>query len=674
MSNRFKKLRPFFAGVMSVSLVAAAFAPMESANANPGNGNGKGNAAVEQQRGNSGNVPHGPKRDIDGVTMVDSTSFLVDFDKTYPKGIDINRMLEVEAELDDESVVEVELTDYGVSSDDRSLVTVEHANDDLDGLAGTLRINDFELDFDFADEEEMFSLNIFHTNDIHGRTNMFPQLVTTLNEAKETYGDGLLLDAGDVFSGTLYFNEFRGQDALEFMNYMEYDAFVFGNHEFDLGDPDEGHPELVEFVENAEFPFVGANMDFSGDPGFDHINQQGGISFEAEDGMIYDGIVKEVDGEQVGIFGINTEDTVDISSPMDVTFSNYAEAAEEMVGLFEEAGVNKIIALTHLGYDSDPSVGNDLLLASKVEGIDVIIGGHSHTEVSPPTVLTENEHGEEMEPTVVAQAGEYGKFLGVVNVTFDENGVVVDSDGELMATGDREPDPEAAEMLKPYTEAIEELQNEPAGSTVKNDLPNPRHGDGDDVSVRANETALGNLITDAQLKAALKANEDTIMALQNGGGIRAPISAGEVTIGQLIEVQPFGNRLTLLELSGEELMQAFETSVFDAPAENGGFLHVSAGTKLTYDSDLDPGERVVSLEIEVDGEYVDIEQDEMYTIATNNFTATGGDGYEVFAQAYEDGRGTIVGNTDWEMLRDYMAELGEVDYDVEGRIVNLAAE
>ncbi|MBB6449988.1 2',3'-cyclic-nucleotide 2'-phosphodiesterase (5'-nucleotidase family) [Geomicrobium halophilum] len=520
---------------------------------------------------------------------------------------------------------------------------------------------------------ESFSMNIYHTNDLHSQTAMFPQMITTLNEAKDEHGEGLLLDAGDVFSGTLYFNEFHGQDAIEFMNMMEYDGFVPGNHEFDLGDEEEGHPELVEFFEAAEFPILAANMDFSADDGLDELTEEG-ISDEAEEGMIYDGKVLEHDGEQIGIFGLNTEDTANISSPADVEFNDYVDTAQNMVDQFEAEGINKVIALTHLGYDSDPSVGNDLLLAEQVEGIDVIIGGHSHTEIDPPTVVTENEDGEEMNPTVVGQAGEYGQNIGWMNVTFDANGVVVDSDGELLATEDREPDPDAQEMLEPYTEEIEELQNEEVGANVINELPNPRHGDGDEESVRANETALGNLITDAQLEAAQETDEDTIMALQNGGGIRESIEPGEATVGELIEVQPFGNRLTLLELSGEELIEAFETSVYNSPEENGGFLHISSGTRLTYDSSEDPGERVVSLEVEDNGEYESIQEDEMYTVATNHFTATGGDDLQVFANAYDDGRGTIVGSTDWEMLRDYMVDLEEVDYEVEGRIEDLDSD
>lgn len=522
----------------------------------------------------------------------------------------------------------------------------------------------------FADS---YTLTLFHTNDLHGRTDQYPLLITTLNEAREQYGEGLLLEAGDIFSGTLYFNEFQGQDALEFMNLMGYDAFVPGNHEFDLGDPEEGHQALAAFFSGANFPILGANLDFSASPEFaDMLGES--ISSDPQAGRLYDGIIVEHDGEQIGIFGLSTQDSKTISSPGQITISDYREAAEAMVAGFEEQGVNKIIALTHLGYDSDPSVGNDLLLAEYVEGIDIVIGGHSHTKVAPPTLMTENRDGEALTPTVIGQAGEYGQYLGVMQVTFDADGVVVDVSGELLAADEREADPDAAERLEPYTAAIEELRDTQVGAKVIAALPNPRHGNGDEQSVRADETALGNLITDAQLHAAHKVAPDTVMAIQNSGGIREPIEAGDVSVGNLIAVQPFGNRLTLLDVSGKELLETFEIALANAPDENGGFLHVSAGVKLAYDSGKPAGERVVSLEIAQEGAMQAVDSERTYTIATNNFTAAGGDSHSVLGAAYDDGRNTIVGNTDWEMLRDYMVERKEVFYQVEGRIVDVAQQ
>ncbi|GGC95090.1 bifunctional metallophosphatase/5'-nucleotidase [Vreelandella lutescens] len=518
---------------------------------------------------------------------------------------------------------------------------------------------------------QSFTLTLYHTNDLHGRTDAYPSLITTLNEAKATYGDGLLLEAGDIFSGTLYFNEFLGQDALTFMNAMGYDAFVPGNHEFDLGSPEAGHQALAAFFAEANFPVLGANLDFSAAAEFaERVGES--ISASPQSGYLYDGIIVEQEGEQIGIFGLSTQDSETISSPGEVVISDYREAAEAMVAAFEAQGVNKIIALTHLGYDSDPSVGNDLLLAQQVEGIDIIIGGHSHTRVTPPTLVSHTLAGEAKAPTAIGQAGEYGEHLGVMQVTFDADGVVQEVTGELLATEERTPDEAALAQLAPFTQAIEALRDQQVGATAIRTLENPRHGQGEAQSVRANETALGNLIADGQLYAAQRVVPDTIMAFQNSGGIREALPEGEVTVGELVAVQPFGNRLTLLEVTGAELLETFEIALANAPEENGGFLQVSAGTQLVFDSRLPVGERVVSLKVNREGAMQAIDPDKTYTVATNNFTAAGGDSHAALGAAYDDGRNTIVGNTDWEMLRDHIVALGEVFYQPEGRITDRA--
>ena len=518
-----------------------------------------------------------------------------------------------------------------------------------------------------------YTLTIFHTNDLHGRTDHYPQLITTLAEARERFGDGLLLDAGDIFSGTLYFTEYQGQDAVEFMNLMGYDAFVPGNHEFDLGDPEEGHQALAAFFAAADFPVLGANLDFSTSEEF--ADQWGeSISAEPQPGHLYDGIVVEHAGQRIGIFGLSTSSSNTVSSPGKVTISDYREAAEAMVAEFEAQGINKIVALTHMGYDSDPSMGNDLLLAQHVEGVDVIIGGHSHTRIEPPVMLTENDRGEPMASTVIGQAGEYGQYLGVMQVTFDDNGNVLEANGELLTTEEREPDAEAAALLAPYTAKIEEVRDTLVGARVVSALPNPRHGNGDEQSVRADETALGNLIADGQLEAARRVEPKTVLAIQNSGGIREPIAQGDVSVGELVAVQPFGNRLALLEVAGAELLETFEIALANAPVESGGFLQVSNGTELVYDSRQPVGERVVSLKVTQDGTLQPVDPESTYIIATNHFTAAGGDSHTALEAVYEDGRSTIVGNTDWEMLHDYMVSVGEVAYQVEGRITDQALE
>ena len=169
-------------------------------------------------------------------------------------------------------------------------------------------------------------------------------------------------------------------------------------------------------------------------------------------------------------------------------------------------------------------------------------------------------------------------------------------------------------------------------------------------------------------------NKNVVMAFQNGGGIRTAIDEGPITVGEIIAVLPFANTLATMELTGAEIKQAFEISVKSYPGENGGFLHVS-GTQVKFDSSKPVGQRVVSIAYKnAEGTYTEIKDDENYTIATNAFTAKGGDGFDVFAKAYKEGRVTDLGLSDWENLRDHVAKLVTVDPQIENRIVDVAGQ
>ncbi|MDQ0156950.1 5'-nucleotidase/2',3'-cyclic-nucleotide 2'-phosphodiesterase/3'-nucleotidase/5'-nucleotidase [Robertmurraya andreesenii] len=511
-----------------------------------------------------------------------------------------------------------------------------------------------------------FELNIMHFNDTHSHLDNVAKRVTAVKEFRKKKPDALLLDAGDVFSGTLYFNEFHGKADLEFMNLMRFDAMTFGNHDFDLGSTPNGHQALVEFIKGATFPFVSSNVDFSKDEKFAGLFTEK-ISAHPRNGHIYAGIVKNVKGERIGIFGLTTAETKVISSPGKITFSNYIEEAKRMVAEFQKRGINKIIALSHLGFDDNPAVDNDLELAKAVEGIDIIVGGHSHTALAKPVLIHEKA-----EPTVIVQAGQYGEYMGTLNVTFDENGVIVKQDGKLIPIAKQAADPEAAKLLKKYSDKISKVRNTPLGATAEEFLDNPRTlGDHSKPSVRKNETPLGNVITDGMLAKAKQYSPDVIMALHNGGGIRAPINKGEITVGEVIEALPFGFTLATMKITGAELKQAFERSLESYPREDSGFLHVS-GAKVKFDSSKPAGKRVISIQY-FDGEkYVPIQDDKTYTVATNTFTAKGGDGFDVFRKIYKEGRITDLGLSDWEILAEHLKKLGKVHPKVEGRIVDVA--
>lgn len=517
-----------------------------------------------------------------------------------------------------------------------------------------------------------FTLSLMHMNDTHARVAEMPKAITAIKEVRNEKPDALLLHGGDVFSGTLYFSEFEGQADLELMNLMGLDAMVFGNHEFDLGNSVNGHESLANFVKGANFPVISSNIDFSKDAHLKSLVSETDFTSTPALGEIHKGLIKEVNGEKVGIFGLTTESTAFVASPGAVEFLDYKESAEKAVAYFESQGVNKIISVNHLGFDSDPSVGNDLLLAQAVDGIDIIVGGHSHTKLSEPVIVDKKANGDQKDPTVIVQADQYLTHLGTLDVEFDKNGVITGQAGKLISLKDKENDAEAAKALLKYSGKIDETFGKEIGATLEVDLPNPRSRgeEGPTDSVRANETALGNLVTDGMLEKAKEYDPKTVIALQNGGGIRNHLNKGPVTVGAVIEVLPFGNTLSLVTLTGAEIKNTLEHSVRNSPNEEGGFLHMS-GMKMTFDSSKEVGKRVQSMKVKMNGEFVDIEMDKEYVITTNAFTARGGDGFELLGEAYENGRVTDLGLDDWVNLRDHMVKLGTVKPEIEGRIVDV---
>ncbi|RSD27015.1 bifunctional metallophosphatase/5'-nucleotidase [Mesobacillus subterraneus] len=505
--------------------------------------------------------------------------------------------------------------------------------------------------------DKPFELTIMHTNDTHAHLDTVAKRVSAIKQVRGESANSLLLDAGDVFSGTLYFNEYEGLADLEFMNLVGYDAMTFGNHEFD-----KGTATLANFVKDAKFPFVSANVDVKKDKNLKKYAKNKYAS-KPKDGEIYKGIVKEINGEKVGIFGLTTAETVEISSPgEDVKFTDYIEEAKAAVEAFEKQGINKIIALTHIGLN-DGGGDNDLTLAEAVDGIDVIVGGHTHVQLNAPLVV---EAGKE--PTVIVQANEYGKFLGTLDVTFDKKGKVTEYAGKLLDVNGYPEDLEAAQILNTkYKPAVDEMKKTVIGKTTV-DLV------GGNPAARTGETNLGNLITDGMLAKAKTINPNTVIAVQNGGGIRTSVSAGDITLAKVLEVMPFGNSLGIMQLKGAEIKEALEHSVSLAPKANGAFLQVS-GLKFEYNSSLPSGQRVVSVEVKEDGvNYVSLDANKTYTVATNTFTAKGGDGYTVFAKAYNEGRVSEPGFVDWEIFTEYVQSQDQktVSPAVEGRIVGIA--
>ncbi len=497
--------------------------------------------------------------------------------------------------------------------------------------------------------EAGFELTLLHTNDVHshyeagddglGGAGRMAHLIAA---TRLTAPHSLLLDAGDQFQGTLLFTVGGPSVVADVMNAMGYDAMALGNHEFDLGPA-----SLADFLERAEFPILGANVDASADASLD--------------GDIRPFDVFLFDGEIVAVFGLTTETAATASSPgPDVVFEPIVHRAQILVRVLERQGVNKIIALTHLGY------AQDLALAAAVAGIDVIVGGHSHTALGDdvatpyPTWATSSDG----EPVLVVTDGEWGKTLGRLDIVFDAAGRIVGATGGPVPITDDVPSvAEVDALVAPYAALADALLGQPVGVSDV-DL------DGDRSRTRSEETNLGNAIADAILRKAAPLGAS--VSIQNGGGIRASIPAGPVTMGQVLEVLPFGNEVTVVTLSGSDLRAALENGVSQVETGGGRFPQV-AGVRFRYGAAAADGTRVSTIELRDPGtgQYRALRADDEVVVATNDFLAGGGDGYSALAGGAERY------DTGWlvsDAFAEYLKAESPLHVEVEGRIARASPE
>jgi len=493
-----------------------------------------------------------------------------------------------------------------------------------------------------------FELTILHTNDLHAHYDSFEpwgepvqggvaRLKTAIDSEREDADYVLVLDAGDQFQGTLFYTVGGAEVVADVMNELAYDAMCIGNHEFD-----SGPAELARFIDLADFPVLSANTDAHADPDLAGRIEPYSLHF------FYD-------GQPVAVIGLTTEHTKTSSSPgPNVQFLDVASTAQRTVDDLREKGIDIIVALTHLGYE------HDLALAEAVDGIDIIVGGHSHTRLDPYPSVAESASGE---PVLVVTAHEWGKQLGCLDVTFTDDGRVASYAGAPIPMVEAIPeDREMLEILDAYRPAIDALMSHRVGS-AEVDL------DGARENVRVQETNLGNLICDAIL-AKTNALGATI-SIHNGGGIRASIPAGEVTMGQVLEVLPFGNQITVLTITGAELIAALENGVSGVEDDAGRFPHVG-GLRYTFDPMAAPGARISVVEAwdAASERYTAVNPAETYTLATNNYLADGGDGYDYAGVSERYDTGWLLSDA----LAEYLSASGPVALGVEGRIVKTIPE
>jgi len=474
----------------------------------------------------------------------------------------------------------------------------------------------------FAD----FELNILHINDFHSRIESINGYDSTCSAEEETknecFGGAarlkvaidetraglagknvLLLNAGDNFQGSLFYTTYKGAAEAEFLNLMKFDAMTVGNHEFD--DSEDG---LKTFLDKVNFPVVTANV---------HASEKSVIK-----GKIKPYIILTVGGQKIGIIGAVANDTPDLATPGPNIEIGVDEAdIRKQVEIVKGMGVDKIIALTHVGYP------RDLAVIAKIPDIDIVVGGHSHSLLSntdpkaegPYPTMVDNPGGYKVP---VVQAASYSKYLGDLHVVFDDKGVVKSATGDpILIDSKFKPDPTILARIKELGAPIEALKQKIIGSTAAT-------VDGGRDTCRAKECEMGNLVADAMLDRVK--DQGMQIAFANGGGLRASIDAGDVNMGEVLTVLPFQNTIATFQLKGSDVVAALESGVSQVEEGKGRFPQVS-GLKYSYDGTKAPGARVSAVEVKDGAGFKPLDPAATYGVVANNYTRQGGDGYKVFA-------------------------------------------
>ncbi|SFK04651.1 bifunctional metallophosphatase/5'-nucleotidase [Celeribacter neptunius] len=495
-----------------------------------------------------------------------------------------------------------------------------------------------------------YTLHILHTNDLHSRIEPitkydntcgaednaegkcfggYARLATKVAEMRaELDGENvLLLDAGDQYQGSLMYTTYKGDVEAEMMEKIGYDVMALGNHEFD-----DGPEGTIKLIDNVTFPVISGNLD---------VSQSNLLK-----GKVKNYTVLEVGGEKIAIISALAIDTPETSSPgPNVIFQDEADSLAADVAELEAEGVNKIIALTHVG------VTKDLALAGEVAGVDAIVGGHSHT-------LFSNEiEGAMAYPTMVGEvpvvsAYAYSKYLGHLVLTFDDEGTLISASGEpILLDASVAEDEEIKSRVAEFAGPIEELKAKIVAEAAA-DI------DGSRETCRAVECPMGNLVADAMLDRVK--DQGVEIAIQNGGGLRASIAGGQVTMGDVLTVLPFQNTLSTFEVTGATMVEALENGVSEMADGAGRFPQV-AGMSFTVDPAAEPGSRIS--DVMVGGAPIDPEK--AYGVVSNNYVRNGGDGYKMFISAqnaYDFGPDLA------DVLAEYMIENAPYAPYTDGRI------
>lgn len=479
----------------------------------------------------------------------------------------------------------------------------------------SLSVTSFAADTDSEAKAEMAGKTvILHTNDVHGAIEGYAYITALKADYEAKGAEVILVDAGDYSQGEVYVSDTKGLDAVEMMNVTGYDVVTLGNHEFDYG-----YAQIKENMTKADFKILCANV----------YGEDGTPIFDAN----YTYTTKS--GVKIGFFGMETPEAQTKANPAlikGLKFDTDLKAvAEKQLEALKDDDV--VIALSHLGVDdsSKPYTSYDLYNAAK--GIDFIIDGHSHS------VMTKGKNGEPIQSTGT-------KFANIGVIVIDDASKKIESNSLYEIKEDTAKDAVVAAAAQKITDRIDKEYGAVFAKS-KVELNGAKAPNGN----RDGETNNGDLITDAMLwkvmqnKEGLTVNEDHVVAITNGGGIRAAIKVGDVTKKDIKTVLPFGNTIEVIYVTGNELLEALEASTFCVPESIGGFPQVSGisytiSTGAVYDANAETypastyyGPKSINRVTinSINGK--EFKANDTYAVVTNNFCAEGGDTYYAFAAA-----------------------------------------
>lgn len=455
---------------------------------------------------------------------------------------------------------------------------------------------------------------ILHTNDVHGAVDGYAYIAQLKADYEAKGAEVILVDAGDYSQGKTYVSVTKGADAVTMMNAAGYDVVTLGNHEFDYG-----YAQLKENMSKAKFKVVCADV----------FNEDGTPIFDAN----YTYTTKS--GVKVGFFGMETPETQTKANPAlikGLTFATgdaFTKAAADQVAALKDADV--VICLAHLGIDAESAPYRSTDLYAAVKGIDFIIDGHSHT------VMIKGEKGEPIQSTGTA-------FANIGVIVIDNATKKIESNSLFEIKEDTAKDATVAAAAKTIVDRVDaEYDVVFAKSEVTLNGAKAPNGN------RDSETNNGDLITDAMLwkvmqnKEGLTVDADHVVAITNGGGIRAAIEPGDVTKKDINTVLPFGNTVVTIYITGEELLEVLEASTYSLPV--GGFPQVAGinytiSTAVAYDANAETypastyyGPKSINRVTinSINGK--EFKADDTYAVVTNDFSAAGGDTYYAFKAA-----------------------------------------